>query len=187
MRGSLRLDQLGKSEVENFDAAIAQDEDIFRLQVAMHDPAIMGGGQAVRDLRATLDGFALRHRATFQHRPQAFAFEQFGDEIRRAILLADVIDAENVGMIERGDGTRFLLEAAQAVGITGERRGENLERDVAAETRIARAIDLAHSPGPERSKNFIRPEKRSSTERHPVPILVHAACAQGLLCAGGLR
>ena len=39
--------------------------------------------------------------------------------------------------------------AAEAIGIVGERGGQDLDRDVAAEPRVARAIDLAHAAGAE--------------------------------------
>ena len=48
---------------------------------------------------------------------QALPFEQFGDEIRRAVLSADVKDGQNVGVIERSDHSRFLFEAAQSVRV----------------------------------------------------------------------
>jgi hypothetical protein len=39
-------------------------------------------------------------------------------------VLTDVMNGENVGVVERGDGPRLLLEAAQAVGFAGERLRE---------------------------------------------------------------
>jgi hypothetical protein len=47
----------------------------------------------------------------------AFTMEQLGDDVRRAFVLADVIDGDNVGMIESGGGLGFNLEPAQAIGI----------------------------------------------------------------------
>ena len=37
-------------------------------------------------------------------------------------------------------------------------RGEKLERDFAAETRIFREINLSHPAGAERAKNFVSPD-----------------------------
>ena len=139
------VDGLGETEVENLYAAFAGDEDVVGLQVAMGDVFAVRGGQAVRGLDAVVDGLAMRERAAGEDGAQAFAFEQFADHVGRAVVLAEVVDAENVGMIERGDGAGFLLEAAQAVGIGGEGSGKNLDGDIASETLIAGAIDLAHS------------------------------------------
>jgi hypothetical protein len=85
-------------------------------------------------------------------------FEQFRDNVRGAVVSADVIDRQDVGMIQRGRGVRLLLEAPQAISVSGEGRGQHLDRDIASKTGIARAIDLSHAPGPERSDDFVRSE-----------------------------
>ena len=51
-------------------------------------------------------------------------------------------------MVQHAGGARFLLEAAHAVGVGGEGFGQNLHRDVAAEARVACAVDFAHAPAP---------------------------------------
>ena len=114
------FDGLGETEVEDLYAAFAGDEDVVGLQVAMGDVFAVGGRQAMRGLDGVIDGFAMRKGAARQNCAQGLAFEQFGHHERRAVVLADVVNAENIGMIERGDGTRFLLEAPQAIGIGGE-------------------------------------------------------------------
>jgi uncharacterized iron-regulated membrane protein len=43
---------------------------------------------------------------------------------------------------------RYLLEAAQVVRVDREGGGQHLDRDLAPEARVARAIDLAHAPAP---------------------------------------
>ena len=50
-------------------------------------------------------------------------------------------------MIEHPGGARLLLEAAQAVLVGGERRRQHLDRDLAAEPRVARPEYLAHAAG----------------------------------------
>jgi hypothetical protein len=58
-------------------------------------------------------------------------------------------------VIERGQHLRFALEAGQSFRISGERGGQDLQRDVAIESRIARAIDLAHSAFAQFGQNLI--------------------------------
>ena len=67
-------------------------------------------------------------------------------------------------MIERREHLRFALEARQAIGIAGERRRQHLDRDVAIQLRIARAIDLAHAAGAEQADNAIEPEGGAGRE-----------------------
>jgi hypothetical protein len=69
-------------------------------------------------------------------------------------------------MIQRGGGARFLLEAVQAFGVGGESGRQHLDRDVAAETRIPRSIDLALAACAKRRKDFIRTETGARVEGH---------------------
>ena len=48
-------------------------------------------------------------------------------------------------MVQRGEELRFALEAGQPIGIAGEEVGQDLERDVAPEPRVAGAKHLSHS------------------------------------------
>ena len=67
-------------------------------------------------------------------------------------------------MIQRRDGPRLLLEATDAIGVGGERLGENLDRHVTTQTRIARAIHLAHAAGTEGSFDHVGPERCTNGE-----------------------
>ena len=48
-------------------------------------------------------------------------------------------------VIERGEHARFALEAGEPIGMRRELARQDLDRDVASEPRIARAVDLAHA------------------------------------------
>jgi hypothetical protein len=55
------------------------------------------------------------------------------------------MNRENIRVVKSGDRTRFLLEAAKAVGISGERSGKDLDGNIATQAVVAGAIDFAHS------------------------------------------
>jgi hypothetical protein len=61
-------------------------------------------------------------------------------------------------MIQRGDRAGFLLEATEAIGVGGKRRGQDFDGDVAAEARVPRAIDLAHASGANCGDDLVRTE-----------------------------
>src|SRR5882762_1542703 len=61
---------------------------------------------------------------------------------------------------------RLALKACEAIGIERERVRDDLQRDVATELRIARAIDLAHAAGAERRQDFVRAEACASGQAH---------------------
>ncbi len=50
-------------------------------------------------------------------------------------------------MIQRREELRLALEARQPIGIAGEEVGQDLERDVAPEPRVAGAKHLSHAAG----------------------------------------
>ena len=61
-------------------------------------------------------------------------------------------------MIERGEQARLAREAGAAFGIGGEVRWKDLDRHVATELAVARAIDLAHAAGAKWCDDAVRPE-----------------------------
>jgi hypothetical protein len=67
-------------------------------------------------------------------------------------------------MIERRCCARFLLEAAQSIGIGRERGGQDFNRNVAAEPRIPRAIDLTHSAGSQSGDDLVGAEAGAGSE-----------------------
>ena len=90
-------------------------------------------------------------------------------------------------MIERGEDLCFTFEASEAIRIKGERVREDLERNIAIQLEIARAIDLAHPAGAEGGEDLVRTESRASGKshlsllaptRHALPQYVEEVCHQ---------
>ena len=69
-------------------------------------------------------------------------------------------------MIHCGQRARFTLEAREPFRIARERGGQHLERDVAMELRIVRAIHLAHAAGADRGDDFVRTDDAAGFETH---------------------
>jgi hypothetical protein len=87
---------------------------------------------------------------------KGLALEQFGNDIRRAFVLAEVIDRQQVWMVQRGCRVSFLSESAKAVGICRKARRDDLNRDVAAECGITHTIYLTHAASTERCFDLVR-------------------------------
>ena len=68
------------------------------------------------------------------------------------------------GWFRDASDLRLPLESREAIGIVGERLGQDLDRDVALQLRIARAIDLAHAARAERARRF-RKDPREDQRR----------------------
>ena len=64
-------------------------------------------------------------------------------------------------MVQRGEQLRLALETREAVRIGREEVGQDLQRDVAIEPRIARAIHLAHAARADERDDFVGAEART--------------------------
>ncbi len=147
--------ELRQTEVEDLDAAVPGEEQVLGLQVPMDDPLLVGRGEALGDLHRVVDRLADRDRARAEAAPERLALEQLRDDVRRAFVAADVVDRGDVRMVETARGRGLLLEAVETIRVLGERRGQDLDRDLALEPRILRAVDLAHPPGADRREDFV--------------------------------
>ena len=94
--------------------------------------------------------------------------EKLGDDVGSAVVCADVVDGEDVGVVQSGDGPGLLLEAAETVGVGGDLGAENLDRDPTPEPRVTGAVDLPHAAGPEKTDDLVRPKTRGGRQCHNV-------------------
>ncbi len=111
--GAVGLRQLRETEVEDLDAAVFGDEQVFGFQVAVHDPLFVRRRQAARDLDRVVRGLAHRQRPARHSRPKRFALEQLLHDVGRALVLAELVDGGDVRVVQPARGLRLLLEAAQ--------------------------------------------------------------------------
>src|SRR5207302_9232032 len=78
-----------------------------------------------------------------------------------------------------GGGLRLLLEPAEALRVLRKRRRQHLDRHLAPEARIARAIHLAHPTGAEGRQDLVGAEARAGGERHFGPTRAASAANRG--------
>ena len=124
--------------------------------VSINDPFFMGGGETARCLQGVIQRLAGRQRHAAQLFAQGFTGQQLRDDVRRAVLRADVVNGQDVRMVERGSCARFLLEATQPVSISREGRWQNFDRDFAVEACIARAVHFTHPARAKEGENPVR-------------------------------
>ncbi len=139
----------------------------------MRDRLRVGGSKALGHVHCRLDSFPHRQGTLAEPLAQRLAFEKLRDHVGRAggrriggAVRAHVVNREDVGVIERGDRPRLALEAPEAVRVAGQGLGQDLDRHLAAEPRVARAVDLAHPPGPDEAEDLVRPEPHAGRKWH---------------------
>ena len=142
--------------VVSVDADAASHEDVRRLEIAMEDAPLVR--------RIERAGNLAGHRASHRRQPSDRAARDL-HVLEHEIARPDVVELADVRVVQCGDRPRFLLEAAQPIGIGGKRLGEHLDRDVTPQTRVAGTIYLAHPAGAERRDDFKRAELGAGGQR----------------------
>jgi len=75
---------------------------------------------------------------------QRRAFQEFHGNERLPVLLTDVMDRADVGVIQGGRGLRFSLESGEGMRIPGYIVRQKLERDETVEASILSFVDDSH-------------------------------------------
>jgi hypothetical protein len=97
--------------------------------------------------------------------------EQFHDGIAHAVVAAEVVNGEDVGVRKRRDRARFALEPGHPVGVRGECRRQDLDRDVPPQPRVTRAIHFAHPAGAEGVQDLVPADSGARLEAHQPRII----------------
>src|SRR2546422_6148810 len=115
----------------------------------------MRRGQRRCDLRGETEQFTHRHWRLNHALSQGVALDEFrGDELMR-IYLADLVNGQDVGMVQRGSGASFLLETAHALSIASEECRQHFQRHFTEQMLVLGQIDLAHSSRAKLFENLV--------------------------------
>ena len=107
------------------------------------------------------------------------AIDEFENEELRAVRLFEAVDRGDMGMIERGEHLRLPLEPGDALGVWSAAIRQDLDRDVATELRVARAIDFAHPARAERRDDLVGAKANTSGEGRARRSVVQIAAGGG--------
>ena len=158
--------QLGQSEIEDLHQAASRDEDVLGFEIPVNDAFLVSGSHPVGDLNGVLDRLAFRKGARPEPLAKGLALEQLRDHVGCPGFRAEVVNGEDIGMVECRGGQGLLLEPAQPIPILGNRFREDLDRNLAAKSGVARAIDFAHPARTERSEDLVRTQARAGGKGH---------------------
>ena len=159
------LGQLRQAEVENLDPVIPGHEDVLRLEIPVQDPLFVRRGEAVRYGKRILNRLADGDRARVHAFAKGLPFQQLRHDERRIGIGADVEDGEDVRVAQCRGRAGLLLEAVEAIDIGREDAGQDLDRDVTPEPRIACPVHLAHAACAERGHDLVGPEASARFQR----------------------
>ena len=127
-----------QAEVGDAQAAVLAEEEVGRLHVAVHEAAAVGVVEAPRDLQP--DEEHLRQaepHPLVEDSPQAAAAEVLGDDVRGAVVVAPVVDGDDVGVVQGRGRLRLGTEAPKerCRRRRGQRAGSSPPPDAAGARR----------------------------------------------------
>ena len=166
---ALPVRSLRQPEVEHLDATgllAFAEHDVRRLEIAVRDAfwcaAAMASAIAMPMVSTRSSGRPPGGSASASDRPLTSSIVRKSGRVG----VLHRMDGDDVRVVQGGDGLRFALESLAALGVGGRDVRQNLERHLALQPRIARAIDFAHAAGAEQRHDLVGTEPCSRAERH---------------------
>ena len=166
------LREFGQAEIQDLEAAVFRQEEVFRFEVTMYNAGVVSGGQSTRNVHSAITGIARTHRTAAQAIPQCFSLQQFGHYVRTPIVLSDVEDRNNIGMVESGSGLRLQFEAVETSRVPRPVVWKHFDRHVTFQRGVACAIHFAHSARAQRRDDLIGIQPRARDQSHESPKLI---------------
>ena len=137
----------GEAEVEDADAAVLADEDVVGFEVAMDDADGVGGGEALAGGGEDLEDLAPGAALVGEPGAQGLAGDQLHGDEELVVDAADLVDLDDVGVGEAGEGLGLALEAglADAEAVVVDAGAQELEGDAAVELGVVGGVDDGHA------------------------------------------
>src|SRR5207245_3507263 len=82
-------------------------------------------------------------------------FGRLAGYVMSCVILAYLVNRQDIWMIEPNYGMRFLLKPLQALRIAGKAHGQKFERGLTARCHVGGQIDVAHPAGADPFRNFV--------------------------------
>ena len=144
------------AEVLHLHGAVPQHQDILGLDIPVDDAALMRMRQRPRDLAGKVQHLAPLKRAAPVHiLPQGDTVHKLHDYVFDIIVVADVIDADDIGVREHGDRVGLGAEGAAKLLVGGHLVAHDLDGHLAVEPPVGRLIDHGHTALADQLKNLI--------------------------------
>ncbi len=156
------VELLGQSEVGQVGVLLAvldRDQDVRGLDVAVHEAAAVGGVQRGRELLEQLDRSRRLDRPLLdQDLAEVGAGDVVHDEEQHPLMLARVMDPDDVRVMQRGGDARLALEPLAELLVLGERGRQHLERVDPVQRDVRDAVDEAHAAAADQLVNAVAPD-----------------------------
>ena len=141
----------GDAEVGDLHLALRREQHVPRLDVAVHDAVAVREVESGGDLGADPRRVHRREPALGPEEvAERLALDVLHDDEVRAVVLAVVVDADDVGVVEHRRVLRLTAEPLDEARIARELGEQHLDRDESIELLIASEEDIRHATARDR-------------------------------------
>ena len=148
-RAAVDTGEAGDPEVGQVGVAVAIDQDVRRLHIAVDDAVAMGRPQGAGDLREHRRGAFGRQRPVGERVGEGAGLDQAHHEVGGTRLTPVVVQRDDVRVLEPGDELGLGLEPADERRVVGELGPDHLDRHLAPDDRLVGAVDRPEGAAPE--------------------------------------
>ena len=125
------------------------DQDVLRFDVTMDDTTAVSVAYTRADLHRDVYGLADFEMSTLPNeRLEILAIHTLHYDVVLIIVLADVIDRDDVGVIQTGSGLCFTLETSQKSRVVDVCLSKDLHGHFAMEKHINASVHDGHAASP---------------------------------------
>ena len=144
-QAAVAFELLRQAEVGHLGTSQRVEQDIRRLQIAVDHTFVVRIFDRIGHLADQLGRLAWRQRAVRDLRRQACPLHEPHAEEVLTVVLADLVDRHDAGMIEIGSGFGFQVEALDLVFARELPGQDHLERDGPVEADLPRPVYHPHA------------------------------------------
>jgi hypothetical protein len=134
------------------------NHDVGRLDVAMHDMSRVSVSKAFRQFLQDVETPHQRQHRRSQLFTERCAFHELHHDVWMAVVLANVVDLDDVRVTQEAGGACLLHEPAPHLLVGGTVRVQEFNRDEPHNMRVARTKDDTHAALTETIQDFVSPD-----------------------------
>ena len=112
----------------------------------MHDLAVVGLGQGLRHSQADAEHLLVARRLGVEPGAQVLPFQVLHDHVGSALVLAHVVDGDDVRVVQVGRGPGLEQEALDRLVGQAVHLADHLDRHPAAQGGVPGQVHLTHAP-----------------------------------------
>lgn len=157
-----------EAEIGDLGISGAVEEDIGGFDIAVCHSGGASGFEAHDDLACDGEDVFLVEDFSFGlDMVEAVTIDEFHNDVGLVVLFAVVVDLDDIGVIDGGEGAGFLKELGDEGAVAGDIALCDLDGDGAAEGLVIGAVDGAHTAFSEHLEEDEVGEARGHTELFP--------------------